>query len=214
VIGQAAYLGDLLGFLRDCRAAGGRSALDVLFTERRSDLGALALGCGNTNSRLLKADLVIDLLEHAVSRETDPVRRAEAAAATLTGAAYPLVCPSIWRGRGRGSTSTTSASPATRSCRPSRSAITARRPYMEIAAEELDLSPASSTWSPALPPVAVARAATTSPVMLRGLPVTDGVQLVAGDRVLSSTRRTRTTTVSTPQRARLDQRCRPPAARP
>ncbi|AMN67511.1 neuraminidase-like domain-containing protein [Psychrobacter sp. P11G5] len=62
VYSPAAYLVDLLAFLRD-RKKDGRTALEVLFL-RRGDIGKIELNCHNTNTTLPYVDLVIEVMEH------------------------------------------------------------------------------------------------------------------------------------------------------
>lgn len=78
VLGPAAYLVDVLEFLRGRRVNNGsRSALDVLL-ERRPDLGEIELTCTNTDTELPYLDLVNEVLENAV---------------------YPVVRPEEWQHR-------------------------------------------------------------------------------------------------------------------
>ncbi len=67
VYGPAAYLVDILHFLadRDAKLAD-TSVKDVLFS-RRADLGEIELTCENTNTVLPYVDLVLEVLEDAVS---------------------------------------------------------------------------------------------------------------------------------------------------
>jgi hypothetical protein len=88
VYSPAAYLVDLLQFIKQqpaIRIAGGvvtyptiplpdgktrfKNALDTLF-ERRSDIGEIQLSCQNTNTLLPYIDLVNEILENAVVRES------------------------------------------------------------------------------------------------------------------------------------------------
>ena len=66
VLGPAAYLTDVLHFLEQRPARGGRNAKQVLFA-RRPDLGELELSCNNTNITLPYLDLVNEVLEGAVA---------------------------------------------------------------------------------------------------------------------------------------------------
>jgi Tc toxin complex TcA C-terminal TcB-binding domain/ABC toxin N-terminal region/Neuraminidase-like domain/Salmonella virulence plasmid 28.1kDa A protein len=62
----AAYLVDLLVFLRQHTSDDGRKPLDVLL-ERRPDLAQLELTCDNTNLQLPYVDLANEILERAVA---------------------------------------------------------------------------------------------------------------------------------------------------
>jgi hypothetical protein len=67
VLSPAAYLVDILAFLKDRPSlVANRSAKDVLFS-RRPDLGQLELTCANTNTLMPYVDLVNEILEQAVS---------------------------------------------------------------------------------------------------------------------------------------------------
>ena len=67
ILSPAAYLVDVLEFLRRRPArAAGTSARDVLFG-RRPDLGEIELTCENTNTEVPYIDLVNELLENAVA---------------------------------------------------------------------------------------------------------------------------------------------------
>jgi Neuraminidase-like domain/Salmonella virulence plasmid 28.1kDa A protein len=67
VLSPAAYLVDILHFLRDRQTLDGtQSAKDLLFA-RRPDLGEVELTCENTNTPLPYTDLVNEILESAVS---------------------------------------------------------------------------------------------------------------------------------------------------
>lgn len=76
VLGPAAYLADLLLYLKDrkCSPEDSRATRDILF-ERRPDLGWLELNCANSNTTLPYIDVVCEVLEAAVdhSRENDLV---------------------------------------------------------------------------------------------------------------------------------------------
>ena len=73
VYGPAAYLVDLLQFLKNRAATSGfATALDVLLA-RRSDLQYLALGCANTNTTLPYIDVVNELLESLIAPPTPVV---------------------------------------------------------------------------------------------------------------------------------------------
>ena len=69
VLSPAAYLVDILHFLRDRtridKALPARSALDVLFA-RRADIGDIRLTCENTNTPVAYVDLLIEALNPAV----------------------------------------------------------------------------------------------------------------------------------------------------
>jgi hypothetical protein len=111
--GPAAYLVDILEFLRH-RAASGGTTRDVLF-ERRPDLGQIELSCDNTNGVLPYIDLACEVIEDAVSAPSPADVRArqtsgtaeelrahprfvnEAAYAVLRAAVYPAVAPfDLW----------------------------------------------------------------------------------------------------------------------
>lgn len=66
VIGPAAYLTDILHFLEQRQAEGGRNAKQVLLA-RRPDLGEVELTCENTNTTLPYVDLVNEVLEAAIA---------------------------------------------------------------------------------------------------------------------------------------------------
>jgi hypothetical protein len=66
VLGDAAYLVDLLEFLRQRGANQGGNARDVLLA-RRPDIAQLELSCPNTDTALPYIDLVNELLEDAVA---------------------------------------------------------------------------------------------------------------------------------------------------
>ena len=67
VYGPAAYLVDILAFLKDrASQTAGRNAREILF-DRRPDLGEIELTCENTNELLSYVDLVLEALESAVS---------------------------------------------------------------------------------------------------------------------------------------------------
>ena len=66
VFSPAAYLVDILHWL-DNRVADGKTALDVLFENRRADIGAIALSCANTNTPLPYIDIVNEALELSVA---------------------------------------------------------------------------------------------------------------------------------------------------
>src|SRR5262249_53075825 len=181
----AAYLADLLNFLHDCPTPDGRSAKEVLFADRRADLGDLPLSCANVQTLVPRIDLVIELLEHAVARDVEPAARSKAAAATLAAATFPLGLPFdlAW----------TQARIYLQAIGMPRHEIMAtfqRRDRsapsdLEIAAEELGFLPAElELVSGGFKQAAAVRVCTRSPVTLRGLPATDGVQLASGDRVL------------------------------
>ncbi|AKB25802.1 hypothetical protein MSMTP_2333 [Methanosarcina sp. MTP4] len=65
VYGPAAYLVDILHFLKD-HPEKGKPALDVLF-RRRPDIGEIELTCTNTLTTLPYVDLVNEILENSVS---------------------------------------------------------------------------------------------------------------------------------------------------
>ncbi|MGF6971567.1 hypothetical protein OKW43_008662 [Paraburkholderia sp. WC7.3g] len=67
VLGPAAYLVDILHFLRDRMSPDGtQSAKDILF-KRRPDLGEIELTCDNTNTPLPYTDLVNEILENSIA---------------------------------------------------------------------------------------------------------------------------------------------------
>jgi hypothetical protein len=67
VYSPAAYLADLLAFLKDGPAnSEGRTPLQVLF-QRRPDIGDIEFSCENTNTLIPYVDLVNEVLENAVS---------------------------------------------------------------------------------------------------------------------------------------------------
>ena len=67
VYSPAAYLVDLLAFLKQTPgAASNRTAKDVLF-DRRPDIGRIELSCANTNTPVPYIDLVNEILENAIS---------------------------------------------------------------------------------------------------------------------------------------------------
>jgi hypothetical protein len=70
----AAYLVDILQFLKQRQPTNGKSPKDVLF-ERRPDLGEMELSCANTNTPLPYIDLVCELLEDVVSPPMTPVSK-------------------------------------------------------------------------------------------------------------------------------------------
>jgi len=82
VLSPAAYLVDMLQFLRQRKAKSG-TLRDVLLA-RRPDLAQIELTCPNTNSVLPYVDLVNELLEDAVAPPADPVAAARARQTTLT----------------------------------------------------------------------------------------------------------------------------------
>ncbi|MGH8490977.1 MAG: Tc toxin subunit A [Gammaproteobacteria bacterium] len=111
--GPAAYLVDILQFLKQRTAASG-TARDVLFA-RRPDLGAIELLCDNTNGVMPYIDLACEVLEDAVSAPSQDTVRArqtsgspeelranprfvnEAAYTTLRGAVFPHTAPfDLW----------------------------------------------------------------------------------------------------------------------
>jgi hypothetical protein len=75
VLSPAAYLVDILAFLKYRRSTiAGKSAKDILF-QRRPDLGQIELTCENTNTPLPYVDLVNELLEDCVSPPAVPLAR-------------------------------------------------------------------------------------------------------------------------------------------
>ena len=71
VLSPAAYLCDLLLWLRNHPQAGNKTALDAL-DARRADIRHLLLNCPNTDIELPYIDLVIELLADLVSPPADP----------------------------------------------------------------------------------------------------------------------------------------------
>jgi hypothetical protein len=108
--GPAAYLTDILEFLKHRPANGSPNAREVLFG-RRPDIGQIELSCANTNSVVPYIDLVCEILEDAVAAPaagvvrgrqtsgTDEERRANpafvnnAAYTTLKEAVFPHAMP-------------------------------------------------------------------------------------------------------------------------
>jgi hypothetical protein len=75
VLSPAAYLVDILAFLKHrASKTAGRSAKDILF-QRRPDLGQVELTCENTNTPLPYVDLVNELLEDCIAPPSVPVAR-------------------------------------------------------------------------------------------------------------------------------------------
>jgi hypothetical protein len=66
VYSPAAYLVDVLAFLKERKAKAGNTVSDVLF-ERRPDIGDIELTCENTNTPLPYVDLVNEILENAIA---------------------------------------------------------------------------------------------------------------------------------------------------
>src|SRR6266487_52383 len=83
VLGDAAYLVDILEFLSHRSASNGQSVRDVLLA-RRPDIAQIELSCPNTNTALPYIDLVNELLEDAVAPPADPAVAARARQTTLT----------------------------------------------------------------------------------------------------------------------------------
>ncbi len=71
VLSQAAYLADLLNFLRDAGQTQGRTPLEVLL-QRRPDLQEVLLDCANEKIEVSYVDLVNEVLERAVVTSRDP----------------------------------------------------------------------------------------------------------------------------------------------
>lgn len=111
VLSAAAYLVDMLEFLKQRSASGGQNVRDVLLT-RRPDLARIQLSCPNTETALPYIDLVNELLEAAVApgdpaadpsvRQTtlttpeldaNPEYPNVSAYATLAQAVYPWILP-------------------------------------------------------------------------------------------------------------------------
>jgi peptidoglycan hydrolase-like protein with peptidoglycan-binding domain len=85
VLGPAAYLVDLLEFLKHRTANANQSVRDVLLA-RRPDIAQIELICANTNTALPYIDLVNELLEDAVAPPADPIKADRARQTTLTTA--------------------------------------------------------------------------------------------------------------------------------
>ncbi len=83
VLGAAAYLVDLLEFLKNRTANDGTPVRDALLS-RRIDLAQIELTCANTNTALPYIDLVNELLEDAVAPPADPVAAARGRQTTLS----------------------------------------------------------------------------------------------------------------------------------
>ncbi len=83
VLGDAAYLVDILEFLSHRSASNGLYVRDVLLA-RRPDIAQIELSCPNTNTALPYIDLVNELLEDAVAPPADPAVAARARQTTLT----------------------------------------------------------------------------------------------------------------------------------
>lgn len=83
VLGAAAYLVDLLEFLKHRQIAGGSNVRSVLLT-RRLDIEQIQLSCPNTDTELPYIDLVNELLEDAVAPPADPAAAAFARQTTLS----------------------------------------------------------------------------------------------------------------------------------
>src|SRR5262249_41951911 len=97
-LGPAAYLADLLGFLRGVRIGGGKTALDVLYDGvagggPRPGLGALPLGGAALSAPVPRVELVLELLEQAVAGDVEPENAGAVAAAALGAATFPLALP-------------------------------------------------------------------------------------------------------------------------
>jgi hypothetical protein len=102
VLGPAAYLVDILAFLKGHGVLSG-----LMMNSRRGDLGRIELSCRNANTPLPYIDLVNEILENAVSTtgQTNqttgtaeelravPEHRNDAAYSELAGAVYPWSLP-------------------------------------------------------------------------------------------------------------------------
>lgn len=66
VYSPAAYLVDVLAFLKERRAKAGKTVTDILFG-RRPDIGDIELTCENTNTPLPYVDLVNEILENSIA---------------------------------------------------------------------------------------------------------------------------------------------------
>ena len=113
VYSPAAYLVDLLYWLHHGPKTADKSPLDVLFENRRGDIGGIELSCKNTNTPLPYIDLVNEVLEllvappdAAVSYQTQgsatdlaahPEHLHDPAYETLLGDVYPFNLPfDLW----------------------------------------------------------------------------------------------------------------------
>ena len=83
----AAYLVDVLAFLKERKAKAGKTVSDVLFG-RRPDIGDIELTCENTNTPLPYVDLVNEILEYAIAPFTPFVLTA-GMESHLNAAAFP-----------------------------------------------------------------------------------------------------------------------------
>jgi len=90
VFSPAAYLVDILHFLKDRPSKlAGKSAKDILFM-RRGDIGEIELTCENTNTPLPYVDLVNEILESSVSPATAiPARQRQTGGSAQELAANP-----------------------------------------------------------------------------------------------------------------------------
>ncbi len=88
VLGDAAYLADILDFLSQREASGKTNVRDVLL-ERRPDIAQIELSCPNTNTALPYIDLVNELLEEAVAPPQSPETAATAARKRQTTLSTP-----------------------------------------------------------------------------------------------------------------------------
>lgn len=69
-LSPAAYLVDMMDFLRRAGDGSGKNGLDYLL-ERRPDLGLLELTCENSETTLPQIDLVIEIMEQLVAHSAD-----------------------------------------------------------------------------------------------------------------------------------------------
>ena len=84
VLSPAAYLVDLLEFLGQRAASGGKTVQGVLLARRRPDLAQIELSCPNTNVVMPYIDLVNELLEDVVAPPPNPIAAARKRQTTLT----------------------------------------------------------------------------------------------------------------------------------
>lgn len=109
--GPAAYLVDILQFLKARPATGGFSFVREVLLARRPDIGQIELSCANTNGVVPYIDLVCEILEDAVATPVSGAVRArqtsgtteelranpafinDAAYTTLRNAVFPVTAP-------------------------------------------------------------------------------------------------------------------------
>jgi hypothetical protein len=88
VLGDGAYLADILDFLAQREASGKTTVRDVLL-QRRPDIAQIELDCPNTDTALPYIDLVNELLEEAVAPAQAPETAASAARKRQTTLSTP-----------------------------------------------------------------------------------------------------------------------------